>query len=249
MLTCTCPQFHVYQKPRAQGHGTTKRATCNHCNGDWAYNETRLKQHIVDSFRGCRKIPQSVRDRIRAADAPSMSAGVGGGGPGLPPTKRKRESGIGSTGTTALPPVDTEGPPRSRRAESRTEAGVRGRPAQRPASRVGRVFRQLRRAAACDVDRGGDDPGVPSGCGGCQFGAERGREYFQYLDRREGCLVARTRASVAGFRTSASACACACRLLREEVVARVAINVYSMGFPAWFIVTEMRLSEGKTDLR
>lgn len=111
MLTCTCPQFHVYQKPRAQGHGTTKRATCNHCNGDWAYNETRLKQHIVDSFRGCRKIPQSVRDRIRAADAPSMSAGVGGGGPGLPPTKRKRESGIGSTGTTALPPVDTEGPP------------------------------------------------------------------------------------------------------------------------------------------
>ncbi len=34
-----------------------------------SYNETRLKNHIIDPYRGCRKIPEHVRERIRAAHA------------------------------------------------------------------------------------------------------------------------------------------------------------------------------------
>ncbi|PXF45483.1 hypothetical protein BWQ96_04781 [Gracilariopsis chorda] len=62
-------EFHIYQKARANGSGFTKRARCNHCENDWAFNETRLKHHITDPYRGCRRVPPEVRERIRAADA------------------------------------------------------------------------------------------------------------------------------------------------------------------------------------
>lgn len=35
-LTRARAQFQVYHKPRANGTGNTKRASCNHCSGDWA---------------------------------------------------------------------------------------------------------------------------------------------------------------------------------------------------------------------
>lgn len=62
-------EFQVYHKSKTNGNGTSKRASCLHCNGDWAYNETRLKNHIIDPYRGCRKIPSETRERIRLAHA------------------------------------------------------------------------------------------------------------------------------------------------------------------------------------
>lgn len=62
-----------------------------------SYNETRLKNHIIDPYRGCRKIPQQVRDRIRNAhqqQAPPVHAApltVVAPAAVLPPAKRKRE--------------------------------------------------------------------------------------------------------------------------------------------------------------
>lgn len=60
------------------------------------YNETRLKLHITDPYRGCRKIPQAIRDRVRNADHRSNPV-VHAVHAVLPPAKRKRESVATST--------------------------------------------------------------------------------------------------------------------------------------------------------
>lgn len=74
-----------------------------------SYNETRLKNHITDPYRGCRKIPQESRDRIRSSDlraqhnvaAGNVNVGVGVGVmPTLPPAKRKRSDGGGLGGAS-----------------------------------------------------------------------------------------------------------------------------------------------------
>jgi predicted Rdx family selenoprotein len=58
-------QFEVYTQARTEGRPGSKRARCLHCDGDWAYNETRLKTHIIDSMRGCQQVPDEVRERVR----------------------------------------------------------------------------------------------------------------------------------------------------------------------------------------
>lgn len=35
----------------------------------YRYNETRLKHHIIDQYRGCRRIPVEARERVRSADS------------------------------------------------------------------------------------------------------------------------------------------------------------------------------------
>lgn len=52
-----------------------KRARCTHCQGDWAYNETRLKMHIIDPQKGCQKVPDEIRQRVRDE---SMDGRTGG---------------------------------------------------------------------------------------------------------------------------------------------------------------------------
>lgn len=76
-----------------------------------SYNETRLKNHIIDPYRGCRRIPQEARDRVRNADTsnhqtstqppitPSSSLPTHNTTPVTPgpPVKRKRETAILTT--------------------------------------------------------------------------------------------------------------------------------------------------------
>lgn len=70
-FTNTFPRvkFQVYMHQRGEGRPATKRARCLHCHGDWAYNETRLKTHIIDPIKGCQKVPEDIRQRIREESA------------------------------------------------------------------------------------------------------------------------------------------------------------------------------------
>ena len=50
------------------GQPKPKRAECRWCGGEWAYNQTRLRKHIVEFRGGCPQIPLAERIKVRELD-------------------------------------------------------------------------------------------------------------------------------------------------------------------------------------
>lgn len=77
------------------------------------YNETRLKNHIIDSNRGCRRITPEIRERVRAgtgANVQAMSSSAALPTPSppqvqAPPAKRKLEAVL-----SAVTPIQNQPP-------------------------------------------------------------------------------------------------------------------------------------------
>lgn len=55
-----------------------KRARCQWCGGEWAYNQTRLRRHIMDFQGGCPQIPFAERMKARELDEASRCRWKGG---------------------------------------------------------------------------------------------------------------------------------------------------------------------------
>lgn len=94
-------------QPRGEGRPPTKRARCVHCHGDWAYNETRLKTHIIDPVKGCQKVPAETRNQMRR-DA--TDGRVNPTIPVLTQSARRRPEPVGA-GSSSMSTAPPPGPP------------------------------------------------------------------------------------------------------------------------------------------
>lgn len=121
-----------------------KRARCTHCQGDWAYNETRLKMHIIDPQKGCPKVPDQIRQRVRDESMDGRTGGslsysgprlkldpIKANQPSVSSAGASRNGGAGGAGGAGRPAAASKGPGPSRAPNGPTPAsGSSARPGQ-----------------------------------------------------------------------------------------------------------------------